>query len=242
MHEPQRLAQVFVELADTLVEEFDVVDFLQTLTERCVELRGHRRRRADARRPARRPAGWSPTPTSPRGCWSCSSCRTRRVPAWTASPPVGRSPTSTSPTAADRWPVFAASAAGGWVRHGHALPLRLRRQVIGALNLFSTETGRRSATTTLPSAQAMADVATIGLLHERSRARTGRPVRAAADRPAQPDPHRAGQGGPVGPRRPERGEAFTRMRAHARRTSTSLTSIAQAVVEGTIGVDVLTPG
>src|SRR3954469_2580794 len=34
----QRLAEVFVELADTLVEEFDVVDFLQTLTERCVEL------------------------------------------------------------------------------------------------------------------------------------------------------------------------------------------------------------
>src|SRR4051812_50203381 len=34
----QRLAEVFVELADTLVEEVDVVDFLQTLTERCVEL------------------------------------------------------------------------------------------------------------------------------------------------------------------------------------------------------------
>ena len=40
MHEPQRLAQVFVELADTLIEDFDVVDFLQTLTERCVELLG----------------------------------------------------------------------------------------------------------------------------------------------------------------------------------------------------------
>ena len=36
--EPQRLAGVFVELADTLVEEFDVVDFLQMLTERAVEL------------------------------------------------------------------------------------------------------------------------------------------------------------------------------------------------------------
>ena len=38
MDESQRLAQVFVELADTLVDEFDVVDFLQTLTERCVEM------------------------------------------------------------------------------------------------------------------------------------------------------------------------------------------------------------
>src|SRR3954471_8899790 len=38
MARERRLAQVFVELADTLVEEFDVVDFLQVLTERCVEL------------------------------------------------------------------------------------------------------------------------------------------------------------------------------------------------------------
>jgi hypothetical protein len=34
-----RIAQVFVELADTLVENFDVVDFLQTLTDRCVATR-----------------------------------------------------------------------------------------------------------------------------------------------------------------------------------------------------------
>src|SRR6195952_5899211 len=38
MAREQRLTQVFVELADTLVEPFDVVDFLQTLTERSVEL------------------------------------------------------------------------------------------------------------------------------------------------------------------------------------------------------------
>src|SRR3954451_16235492 len=34
----ERLARVFVELADTLVEEFDPVDFLQVLADRCVEL------------------------------------------------------------------------------------------------------------------------------------------------------------------------------------------------------------
>lgn len=38
MAREQRLAEVFVDLADTLVEEFDVADFLQTLTERCIEL------------------------------------------------------------------------------------------------------------------------------------------------------------------------------------------------------------
>jgi len=38
MTREQRLARVFVELADTLVARFDVIDFLHTLTERCVEL------------------------------------------------------------------------------------------------------------------------------------------------------------------------------------------------------------
>jgi hypothetical protein len=38
VNESERLARLFVELADTLVEDFDVVDFLQTLTDRCIEL------------------------------------------------------------------------------------------------------------------------------------------------------------------------------------------------------------
>ena len=39
----ERLAQVFVELADTLVAGFDLMEFLHTLTERCVELLDVRR-------------------------------------------------------------------------------------------------------------------------------------------------------------------------------------------------------
>ena len=34
----ERIAETFVELADTLVAEFDVIDFLHTLAYRCVEL------------------------------------------------------------------------------------------------------------------------------------------------------------------------------------------------------------
>jgi len=88
MNGTRRMAQVFVELADTLVETFDVVDFLQMLTERCVELldadasglmladqRGHRQRKSStatwqwrtsggrsSRPPRSRPGSGRPTP------------------------------------------------------------------------------------------------------------------------------------------------------------------------------------
>ena len=80
MTEAQRLAQVFVELADTLIEDFDVIDFLQTLTERCVEVLD-----VDAaglmltdQRGGLRLLG-ATMETGARS--SCSSCRSRRAPA-----------------------------------------------------------------------------------------------------------------------------------------------------------------
>ena len=70
--------------------------------------------------------------------------------------------------AAGRWPRLAAALAGrSTYRTVHALPLRLRGQAIGGMNLFHTRPGP------LPEAdlslgQALADVATIGILQERA--------------------------------------------------------------------------
>lgn len=66
-----------------------------------------------------------------------------------------------------RWPMFAARAVAEGYRSVHALPLRLRTRTIGALNLFAAEPGSLPADD-LHSAQALADVATIGVLHERT--------------------------------------------------------------------------
>ena len=49
----------------------------------------------------------------------------------------------------------------------HAFPLRLRQEVIGALNLFGTHAGQ-IPTEDVRIVQALADVATIGLLQERA--------------------------------------------------------------------------
>jgi hypothetical protein len=68
---------------------------------------------------------------------------------------------------ADRWPRFTAAAAEVGFASVHALPMRLRAEVIGALNLFDTEPDAL-APDKLRIGQAMADVATIGLLQQRA--------------------------------------------------------------------------
>jgi hypothetical protein len=138
-----------------------------------------------------------------------------------------------------RWPAFTPAAVEAGFGATHALPLRLRGTIIGALNLFSTQTARLSEDD-VAIGQAMADVATIGLLHQRSlheqtilseQLQTALQSRILIEQAKGVLAARAGL---------TTAKAFTRMRAHARRTSTNLTSIAQAVIEGTIDVDALT--
>ena len=68
---------------------------------------------------------------------------------------------------AGRWPHFTLAAAEVGFAAVHALPMRLRTEVIGALNLFDVNPGALGAEK-LRVGQALADVATIGLLQQRA--------------------------------------------------------------------------
>jgi hypothetical protein len=70
-------------------------------------------------------------------------------------------------SSAGRWPRFTAAAAEVGFAAVHALPMRLRTEVIGALNFFDTNPGALGAGK-LRIGQALADVATIGLLQQRA--------------------------------------------------------------------------
>ena len=160
------LSDTFVELADTMVAEFDVIEFLHLLTDRSVALLAAGAAGvvlADPRGELRVAAASSEEAEllelfqlqNDQG--PCLECfRTGR--AVTATDLAGPAP---------QWPRFAEAAARAGFRSVEALPMRLRDQVIGALNLFGAGPGGFDVAD-LRIGQALADVATIGLLHERN--------------------------------------------------------------------------
>src|SRR5688500_12126665 len=159
-----QLADVFVEMADALVDDFDVIDFLHVLTERCVQLLG-----VSA-------AGLLLSDQSTLQVVAASSERTRLLELFQLQTDQGPcvdcfrtgKPVSVADLpSAGRWPQFTAAAAEVGFAAVHALPMRLRTEVIGALNLFDTEPGPLDDGR-LRVGQALADVATIGLLQQRA--------------------------------------------------------------------------
>jgi GAF domain-containing protein len=162
---PEQLARTFVELADTLVDDYDLVDLLQMLTERCVELTGATEaglllanedgalRVMAASRERTHLLELFQLQNREGPCLDCFRS--------------GESVASTDLAAnAERWPLFVPRAVSAGFHSVQAIPLRLRNQVLGALNLFLDEPGGISRTD-VAVAQAMADVATISLLQER---------------------------------------------------------------------------
>ena len=166
MVSPERLAEVFVEIADTLVDEFDIVEFLQMVSSRTsdlVDARAAGLLLADSEGRLRLMAA-SNERAEMLELFQVQALEGPCQDCYRAGRPVINADLS---TAADKWPHFAPRAVEAGFRSVHAFPMRLRRQVVGALNLFGTEVGEM-AESDVRIVQALADVATIGLLQERA--------------------------------------------------------------------------
>jgi len=162
----ERVAEVFVEVADTLVDDYDLVEFLRTVTVRAAELvdvpavgllladaHGHLRFMAASDEQTR--------------LLELFQLQSQEGPCLDAFRTGVAVVNADLRQATARWPVFAVHAARLGFRSVHALPLRLRSRVIGALNLFGTDVGTL-APDDVAVVQALADIATIGLLQEQA--------------------------------------------------------------------------
>jgi transcriptional regulator with GAF, ATPase, and Fis domain len=160
------LSDTFVDLADTMIADFDVIDFLQLLTDRSVALLAASAAGvvlADPRGELRVAAASSEAA----GVVELFQIQNDQGPCLDCFR-TGRPVTAADLTGPDQpWPRFAAAAAEAGFRSVEALPMRLRDQVIGALNLFRAGPGPLSPAD-LRIGQALADVATIGLLQGRN--------------------------------------------------------------------------
>ncbi|MEU3274294.1 GAF and ANTAR domain-containing protein [Saccharomonospora sp. NPDC006951] len=161
-----RVARTFVELADTLVDDFDLIAFLQMLTVRCKETlnvgevgllladhNGSLNTVAASNEQARLME-----------LFQLQNSEGPSLDCYRTGLPV-EAPDLASLNS--RWPRFVRVARQEGFLASHALPLRLRDDVIGALNLFGTKTGGIDQEL-LGIGQALADIATIGILHERT--------------------------------------------------------------------------
>ncbi|GLY98451.1 GAF and ANTAR domain-containing protein [Actinoplanes sp. NBRC 103695] len=225
----ERLATIFVEVADTLVDEFDLIEFLHMLTDRTADLVGAAAVGlvlADKGGRLEFMAGSNENVK----LLELFQLQTREGPcleAFRTGQPVIN---VNLEQAAPRWPRFAPRATSIGFQSVHAFPMRLRNQIIGALNVFGDTKGGDFEGADVPIVQALADVAAIALLQERAIHRgevlteqlqgalNSRIVIEQA-KGAVAQAHGIGVD-----------DAFTRIRTYARDNNRKLTDVAHAIV------------
>ena len=160
-----QLNRTFVELADTLVNHFDVAEFLHTLAGRCVELFD-----VDAaglmladERGTLRVVGSSNEQTRMLELFEIQSHEGPCTDCYGSGHTVIEEDLEHS----RRWPGFREEALSAGFRSALAVPMSLRDNVIGALNLFRAQPGGLDEDD-LTACRALADVATIALIQERA--------------------------------------------------------------------------
>ncbi|MFE6892059.1 GAF and ANTAR domain-containing protein [Streptomyces sp. NPDC057694] len=237
-HEEQ-LAVAFVDLADTLVRDFDVINFLHTLAEYCVNLLDVTAAGVLLATPQGRLVDAAASDERTRLLevasieWDEGPCRD----CYLTRHQVPHAPLNTA-NARRRWPRFAPRAVGLGFTSVVACSLRLHDQVIGALNLFRDQPGPLGPSQ-LKLAQALADTATIGVLQQRAvseqmtintQLQRALDSRIIIEQAKGYLAHRLDTGVE---------DAFARMRRFARTHQMRLTEVARQVLQGAVDPSLL---
>ena len=221
-----------VEMADTLVDDYDVVDLLTGLTDRCVSLLGVSAAGVMLASPS---GGLSLVASSSEAMrlLELFELQAQEGPCQDAFRSGERVGQEDLRAGYGRWPLFSTHAVRAGFQSAVALPLRLRDVTLGALNLLSaTRTPIEEAD--LVVARAFADLAALSILQHRASTEAQRlneqlsaalTSRVVIEQAKGLISERAGI---------DLAEAFTRLRAFSRNTNQRLTDVAHAAVDGTL--------
>ena len=230
------LVHTLVELADSLVDDFDVVELLSLLADRCVQVlhvsaagvmlvapEGNLRVVASSTEAVRLVELFE-LQSDEGPCLDCLAS--------------GDAVLNEDLTAGDRWRRFSPVAVEAGFRSAHALPMRLRGVVIGALNLFGRDEGVLSHEN-LVAGQALASVATIAILQQRvvaearilnDQLNTALTSRVVIEQAKGVLAERTGLSMQA---------AFEAMRRYARDNNLRLADVAGHVIDKTLGPDII---
>ena len=229
-------ATAFVELVDTLVGDFDVIDVLTGLTGRCVELLGAAAAGVLLADPdgTLRVIGSSTEQIQLLELFQVQNEQGPCLDAYTTGKVVISADMTTSP-----WPKFAAESIAAGFPSVCAIPLRLKSSVLGCLNLFMSEAVALSDTDVV-IARALADVASIAIVQDQatrdSEVREGHLQYALQSRISIEQAK-----GMIAQRKDlDMDAAFRQLRDHARNNNRRLTDVAEAIATGALSVDALT--
>jgi GAF domain-containing protein len=219
-----------VEMADTLVDDYDVVDLLTGLAGRCVTLLG-----------ASAAGVMLASPAGSLGLVASSSEAMRLLELFELQAQEGpcvdafRSGETTEHETlipgSGPWPSFTAAALEVGFRSAFAIPLRWRDVTLGALNLLSVSQEPMGDADKIV-ARAFADLAALSIVQHRASAEARRlneqlsgalTSRIVIEQAKGVLAERAGV---------DLAEAFSRLRSYARSNNLRLTDVAMAVVDG----------
>jgi GAF domain-containing protein len=233
------LTQTFVDLVDTLVDDFDVVDLLTLVADRCVEVLDIAAAGLMLVAPEGdlRAVAFSSEAVRVVELFELQAEEGPCLDAYRSGQAIVNQDLAQLQA---RWPTFAPVAIDAGFRSAHAIPMRLRGAIIGALNLFRSEDGDLGEFD-LIAARAMADVATIAILHHRAASEAqlvneqlslALNSRIAIEQAKGVMAERTGL---------DMEHAFARLRKYARDHNLRLIDVAHGVVDGSVKPEAMQP-
>jgi GAF domain-containing protein len=228
----QTIIHSLVEIADNLVDNFDVVDLLTSLTDRCVNVLGFSAAGVMLASPPGelRLVASSSDVMQVVELFELQANEGPCLDAFGTGEPVEY---ENLEIGTGRWPQFGEVAYAEGFRSVLALPLRLRDTTIGALNLFSVDASPMNESD-VTVARGFADLATISILqhggaieiqHVNEQLTQALKNRIVVEQAKGVVSERAGI---------EMPEAFARLRSYARAHRLPLAEFAQAAIDGTL--------